>query len=83
MFLLFFLFHFLSRLDPFRYLNDWRERDCLKETELRTLFGNIQQVYDFSKILLHELEVAGTDPARIAKCFIRLNDEFDAYTTYW
>lgn len=66
-----------------RYLNDWKERACLKDDDLHTLFGNIQEVYDFNVILLRELEQSGMEPAKIAKCFIKLQDQFDAYTQYW
>lgn len=66
-----------------RYLNDWRERGCLRPDELETLFGNIQDVYDSSVILLAELEQSGLKAAKIADCFIRLKDKFDAYTHYW
>lgn len=65
------------------YLNDWQERGHLEAHELNTLFGNIQEVYDFSVILLSELEQSGTEPIKIAKCFIKLQDKFDAYTQYW
>lgn len=65
------------------YLNDWQERGHLEAHELNTLFGNIQEVYDFNVILLSELEQSGTEPIKIAKCFIKLQDEFDAYTQYW
>lgn len=65
------------------YLNDWQERGHLEAHELNTLFGNIQEVYDFSVILLNELEQSGTEPIKIAKCFIKLQDKFDAYTQYW
>lgn len=65
------------------YLNDWKERACLKIDELKILFGNIQDVYDFNVILLAELEQSGMEPLKIAKCFIKLQDKFDAYTQYW
>lgn len=78
-----FLFDCFCFILKFRYLNDWKEQACLKTDELNTLFGNIQQVYDFNVILLGELELSGMDPAKIAKCFIKLKDKFDAYTHYW
>ncbi|XP_055319453.1 uncharacterized protein LOC129577054 isoform X2 [Sitodiplosis mosellana] len=64
------------------YLNDWQERGHLEAQELNTLFGNIQEVYDFNVILLRELEQSGTEPNKIAKSFIKLQDKFDAYTQY-
>lgn len=66
-----------------RYLNDWKERSCLESSQLNLLFGNIVEVYDFNMILLDELKSSGMEPARIAKCFIKLHDQFDAYTQYW
>lgn len=66
-----------------RYFNDWQERGHLEPTDLNTLFGNIQEVYEFNVILLNELEQSGSEPIKIAKCFIKLRDEFDAYTQYW
>lgn len=69
---------------PFvRYLNDWKERSCLESDQLNMLFGNIEQVCDFNMILLEDLKSSGMEPARIAKCFINLHDQFDAYTHYW
>lgn len=47
------------------------------------LFGNIEQVYDFNMILLNELKSSGMEAVRLAKCFIKLHDQFDAYTHYW
>lgn len=65
------------------YLHEWRERDCLKADELKVLFGNIEDVYEFSIILLNELEQSGLDPTKISNCFIRLQDHFNVYTKYW
>lgn len=65
------------------YLNDWQKQGHLEQDDLNTLFGNIEEVYDFNVILLGELEQSGSEPFKIAECFIKLQDEFDAYTQYW
>ncbi|KAG4067613.1 hypothetical protein HA402_005385 [Bradysia odoriphaga] len=64
------------------YLQDWKERACLKLDELKTLFSNIEDVFDFNSILLKQLLNSGTDPVKIAKCFLSMKDRFDAYTVY-
>lgn len=65
------------------YLNDWRDNGCLKVDELKRLFSNIQDIYNFNTTLLKRLNEAGSDPMKIAKCFIDLKDNFEVYTTYW
>ncbi|KAJ6641208.1 Pleckstrin likey domain-containing family G member 1 [Pseudolycoriella hygida] len=64
------------------YLQDWKERACLRYDELKTLFSNIEDVYEFNSIFLKQLLNSGTDPVNIAKCFINMKDRFDAYTVY-
>lgn len=66
-----------------RYLQNWQEREHLEQEKLDILFGNIEAVYEFSAKLLLDLEQSGTEPVKIAKCFIRQQDEFHAYTHYW
>lgn len=75
--------HLTVKLFCDRYLNDWKERSCLESDQLNLLFGNIEDVCDFNMILLDELKSSGMEPTRIAKCFIKLQDQFDAYTHYW
>lgn len=65
-------------------MKNWQDRDHLEPAKLNTLFGNIEAVYEFSAKLLTELEQSGTEPVKIAKCFIKQQDEFQyAYTHYW
>uniref|UniRef100_A0A182JW86 DH domain-containing protein n=1 Tax=Anopheles christyi TaxID=43041 RepID=A0A182JW86_9DIPT len=64
------------------YLEDWKERACLKHDQLKVLFANIQEVYDFNFKLLNQLREAKGDPATISNCFIDLHAEFSCYTTY-
>jgi hypothetical protein len=78
---------FLKNLQKFisihRYLQDWKERACLKVDELDTLFSNIQEIYEFNSSLLEKLIESKIDPHKISKCFIEAHERFDVYTTYW
>lgn len=65
------------------YLTDWKEGACLKTDELKVLFNNIEEVYEFNSMLVERFTTAGHDPIGIAKCFIELRDRFNVYTTYW
>lgn len=62
---------------------DWKERACLSYDELRILFSNIEEIYEFNTTLLKQLINSDMDPVKIAKCFIELRQGFDVYTTYW
>ncbi|XP_055704306.1 uncharacterized protein LOC129802469 isoform X3 [Phlebotomus papatasi] len=64
------------------YLDDWKERACLRLDDLTILFSNIREIYEFNGILLERLTSAGRDPVGIAKCFIELSGRFSVYTTY-
>uniref|UniRef100_A0A1Q3G2Y5 Uncharacterized protein n=1 Tax=Culex tarsalis TaxID=7177 RepID=A0A1Q3G2Y5_CULTA len=64
------------------YLQDWKERACLRVDELDVLFSNIQEVWDFNSRLLSCLNAAKGDPVLISGCFIDLHEDFDCYTTY-
>ncbi|XP_058466015.1 uncharacterized protein LOC131439248 [Malaya genurostris] len=64
------------------YLQDWKERACLKVDELEVLFSNIQEILDFNCRLLTRLEETKGDPVKISGCFIDLHKDFDCYTTY-
>ncbi|GAB0100603.1 Dbl homology (DH) domain [Sergentomyia squamirostris] len=64
------------------YLDDWKERACLRLDDLTILFSNIREIYKFNGTLLERLKSTGRDPASIAKCFIQFSDKFDVYTTY-
>ncbi|XP_052892580.1 uncharacterized protein LOC128300528 [Anopheles moucheti] len=64
------------------YLEDWKERACLKHDQLKVLFSNIQEIYDFNFKLLNRLREAKGDPVTISDCFIDLHAEFSCYTTY-
>ncbi|XP_050073384.1 uncharacterized protein LOC126561340 [Anopheles maculipalpis] len=64
------------------YLEDWKERACLKHDQLKVLFSNIQEIYDFNFKLLNRLREAKGDPVTISNCFIDLHAEFSCYTAY-
>ncbi|KAG5678381.1 hypothetical protein PVAND_008061 [Polypedilum vanderplanki] len=64
------------------YLQDWKERACLKTDELDILFSNIQEIYEFNSSLLEKLIESQNDPQLISKCFIQEHERFDVYTTY-
>ncbi|XP_054741281.1 uncharacterized protein LOC129246457, partial [Anastrepha obliqua] len=64
------------------YLSDWKERACLRYDELKILFSNIEEIYEFNSTLLKQLINSGMEPGKIAKCFIDLRERFDVYTTY-
>ncbi|XP_021696661.1 pleckstrin homology domain-containing family G member 3 [Aedes aegypti] len=64
------------------YLEDWKERACLKVDELEILFSNIQEIWDFNSRLLDRLNETKGDPVKISGCFIDLHENFDCYTTY-
>uniref|UniRef100_A0A8D8ADG5 Pleckstrin homology domain-containing family G member 1 n=1 Tax=Culex pipiens TaxID=7175 RepID=A0A8D8ADG5_CULPI len=64
------------------YLQDWKERACLRVDELEVLFSNIQEVWDFNSRLLSSLNETKGDPVLISGCFIDLHEDFDCYTTY-
>ncbi|XP_055601732.1 uncharacterized protein LOC129750738 isoform X2 [Uranotaenia lowii] len=64
------------------YLQDWKERACLKVDELDILFSNIQEIWEFNTKLLSRLNESGGDPVKISDCFVDLHGEFNCYTTY-
>lgn len=67
----------------FSYLEDWKERACLNLNQLQILFSNIQDVFEFNSMFLKELQDFGTDPVKIAECFLNQRNKFEAYTVYW
>ncbi|XP_065943091.1 uncharacterized protein [Magallana gigas] len=46
------------------------------------LFGNLLQIYEFSRQFLVELEECDDNAAQIAECFVRNNEGFSVYTNY-
>uniref|UniRef100_A0A1A9UK30 DH domain-containing protein n=1 Tax=Glossina austeni TaxID=7395 RepID=A0A1A9UK30_GLOAU len=64
------------------YLFDWKERACLRYDELKVLFSNIEEIYEFNVALLKKLIDSGLDPVKISACFIEMKNRFEVYTTY-
>ena len=51
--------------------------------EKNTIFGNIEQIYEFHKnYFLHELESCQDQPSLVGGTFIRKCNEFEMYVTY-
>lgn len=71
------------KVSVYRYLQDWKEKGCLRVDDLNVLFSNIQEIYEFNSSLLEKLIESKADPLRISKCFIEAHDLFHVYTTYW
>ncbi|XP_060568847.1 uncharacterized protein LOC132727398 isoform X2 [Ruditapes philippinarum] len=51
-----------------------QERECL--------FGNILEIYNFSRHFLSELEDCGMDPIKVAGCFLKNSEGFVIYAHY-
>ncbi|CAC5403608.1 Pleckstrin homology domain-containing family G member 1,Pleckstrin homology domain-containing family G member 3 [Mytilus coruscus] len=54
----------------------------ISEDHISALFGNIEEIYDFGKDFLHDLETCGDDPVKVAECFVKNNDGFRIYAQY-
>ncbi|XP_035826918.1 uncharacterized protein LOC101855581 isoform X2 [Aplysia californica] len=55
-------------------------RDAKKD--ISCLFSNIREIYKFGCIFLADLERTGSDPVKVAQCFVRHNKGFVIYTDY-
>ncbi|CAL8392516.1 unnamed protein product [Arctogadus glacialis] len=47
-----------------------------------SLFGNIEDIYEFNSELLQSLDQCDNDPVAIARCFVVKSEYFDIYTQY-
>ncbi|XP_062857581.1 pleckstrin homology domain-containing family G member 3 isoform X2 [Trichomycterus rosablanca] len=47
-----------------------------------SLFGNIEDIYEFNSELLQDLDQCQNDPVSIARCFVLRSDYFEIYTQY-
>ncbi|XP_041352618.1 uncharacterized protein LOC121371061 isoform X2 [Gigantopelta aegis] len=52
------------------------------DKDLKCLFSNIRQIYEFGRLFLWELEQCDREPVRVAECFVRNNEGFVIYTDY-
>uniref|UniRef100_UPI00358E88D8 pleckstrin homology domain-containing family G member 3-like n=1 Tax=Myxine glutinosa TaxID=7769 RepID=UPI00358E88D8 len=50
--------------------------------EVFTLFGNIEDIYEFNSDLLLDLENCDSNPVAVAECFVMKGEDFDIYTQY-
>ncbi|VVC37418.1 Hypothetical protein CINCED_3A016938 [Cinara cedri] len=64
------------------YLEYWKHRQILSKELCNKLFGNITEIYEFSKIFLNELELANNSVSQIARCFLNNHLRFIVYSTY-
>ncbi|XP_060071606.1 uncharacterized protein LOC132551478 [Ylistrum balloti] len=54
----------------------------VSEKERNCLFGNIVEIYEFSRVFLGELELCEDNPLKVADCFVRHNEGFVIYAHY-
>nr|XP_055028932.1 pleckstrin homology domain-containing family G member 3 isoform X1 [Misgurnus anguillicaudatus] len=54
----------------------------IKPEQVCSLFGNIEQIYEFNSELLHCLDTCANDPVAIARCFVDKSEYFEIYTQY-
>ncbi|XP_021348793.1 uncharacterized protein LOC110447429 isoform X2 [Mizuhopecten yessoensis] len=54
----------------------------VSEKERSCLFGNILEIYEFSRGFLGELELCEDNPLKVADCFVRHNEGFAIYAHY-
>ncbi|XP_057199742.1 pleckstrin homology domain-containing family G member 3 isoform X2 [Triplophysa rosa] len=54
----------------------------IKPEQVCSLFGNIEQIYEFNSELLHSLDACACDPVAIARCFVDKSEYFEIYTQY-
>ncbi|KAM6954063.1 pleckstrin homology domain-containing family G member 3 [Aplochiton taeniatus] len=47
-----------------------------------SLFGNIEDIYEFNSELLQSLDMCDNDPVAIARCFVMKSQYFEIYTQY-
>ncbi|XP_067428067.1 pleckstrin homology domain-containing family G member 1 isoform X2 [Thunnus thynnus] len=59
-----------------------QSRLALSSEDKGSLFGNIQDIFQFNRDLLHDLEKCNADPVAIAECFVSKSEEFHIYTQY-
>lgn len=65
------------------YLKKMRSKGSpFPEQDVKDLFMNIEEIYEFNKEFLAELEDCGDDPVDIASCFVSKEKGFKTYTDY-
>ncbi|XP_011162759.2 uncharacterized protein LOC105197869 isoform X2 [Solenopsis invicta] len=65
------------------YLIFWRDNpSSFARLHLSDLFSNIEDIFEFNREFLREIEKCGLDPVCVANTFIKHNSGFKVYTEY-
>ncbi|XP_076396774.1 guanine nucleotide exchange factor in mesoderm isoform X2 [Megachile rotundata] len=66
------------------YLIYWRNDPAsfVHQMQLSDLFSNIEDIFEFNREFLKEIEKCGLDPVCVANTFIKHNSGFKVYTEY-
>ncbi|XP_066597444.1 uncharacterized protein GEFmeso isoform X2 [Prorops nasuta] len=65
------------------YLIFWRgDSSFMHQLQLGDLFSNIEDIFQFNREFLSELDNCGLDPVSVADTFIKHNSGFKVYTEY-
>nr|XP_046229054.1 pleckstrin homology domain-containing family G member 3 isoform X5 [Scatophagus argus] len=54
----------------------------IRPEQVCSLFGNIEDIYEFNSELLQALDLCDNDPVAIARCFVVKSEYFEIYTQY-
>ncbi|XP_045579404.1 pleckstrin homology domain-containing family G member 3 isoform X4 [Salmo salar] len=54
----------------------------IQPDQVSSLFGNIEDIYEFNSELLQSLDMCENDPVAVARCFVDKSDDFEIYTQY-
>ncbi|XP_051941864.1 pleckstrin homology domain-containing family G member 3 isoform X2 [Hippocampus zosterae] len=54
----------------------------IRPEQVCSLFGNIEDIYEFNSELLQSLDMCDSDPVAIAQCFVDKSEYFEIYTQY-
>nr|XP_023991046.1 pleckstrin homology domain-containing family G member 3-like isoform X2 [Salvelinus alpinus] len=54
----------------------------IRPDQVSSLFGNIEDIYEFNSELLQSLDMCENDPVAVASCFVDKCDAFEIYTQY-
>ncbi|XP_046860053.1 uncharacterized protein LOC124453306 isoform X2 [Xenia sp. Carnegie-2017] len=54
----------------------------VSKEDIQDLFINVEDIYQFNRILLQDMENCNYDPVKLAKCFVLKQVGFEIYTKY-
>ncbi|XP_034383076.1 pleckstrin homology domain-containing family G member 3-like isoform X2 [Cyclopterus lumpus] len=54
----------------------------IRPEQVCSLFGNIEDIYEFNSELLQSLDLCDHDPVAVARCFVLKSEYFEIYTQY-